>query len=101
MLPSINIQPRTEDDVRLNLNNRNSTSMNAERPPVYPNQNSYINQRLNVNPGPGSGPGMGYYSTGGSSIGGGGFEQDNRSIASTPSKISKFTYSGIFFNYKN
>jgi hypothetical protein len=75
--------------------------------------NSYQNRMNNSNnvggpvggnyPGPGSivvGGNDGYYSTGNmreSSIGGGPtgiYEPDTRSIGSTPSKISKFTYSG-------
>ncbi|CAF0989251.1 unnamed protein product [Brachionus calyciflorus] len=61
----------------------------------FGNTNSYVNQNQNLKPNLNSqnGPGLGIYS-GGSSIGGGLYDQqDNRSIGSTPSKISKFTYS--------
>ena len=39
----------------------------------------------------------GFYSTGIIGGAGGNFEQDNKSITSTPSKTSKFTYSGMYF----
>lgn len=75
--------PRSQDEVRVNMNARNnSVGMYGNRASNNPSQSG------------------GYYSAGmmqaGSSIGGGPNEQDNRSIASTPSKISKFTYSGQF-----
>lgn len=58
------------------------------------NPNNYVNQNMKPNLSAQSGPGLGIYSGGGSSIGGGIYDQqDNRSIGSTPSKTSKFTYS--------
>ncbi len=46
----------------------------------------------------------GLYSNGvtvGNRLGSGSYEPDNKSISSTPSKISKFTYSGITLFLKN
>lgn len=66
----------------------------------YGNQNFPQQQQRYVPPNDRLG-GTGFYGAGGS-IGGvgstGGFygETDNKSIASTPSKISKFTYSGMY-----
>lgn len=59
------------------------------------NQNSYVGQAVKPNIRLAqTGPGLGIYSGRESSIGDDGFDQpDNRSIGSTPSKISKFTYS--------
>lgn len=98
-----------EDDVRMNMNSRNNTpgmygnnytgsNMNRGVGGINSNNsnpnfnNSNVNQNQTLT--------GGYYSSGMSGIGApstvGGNEQDNRSIASTPSKISKFTYSGEF-----
>ncbi|RNA24116.1 hypothetical protein BpHYR1_036716 [Brachionus plicatilis] len=58
------------------------------------NQNSYVGQNIRPNIRLQEAPGLGIYSGRESSIGDAAFDQqDNRSIGSTPSKISKFTYS--------
>jgi hypothetical protein len=71
------------EDFNMNSNNQNQESNN--------NYNSNNNSALND----------GLYSNGiavGNRVGSGSYEPDNKSISSTPSKISKFTYSGRLIN---
>ena len=86
------LQPKISNILYEDFANSNKNSNNANE--INNNYNSNTNSLLND----------GLYSNGinvGQRIGGSSYEPDNKSISSTPSKISKFTYSGksnYFFN---
>ena len=79
-----------------NANRNNSINSNIINMPIIMPPNEYgANNNLNgLYGGVGADSVGGFYSNGGVGKAGSNVETDNKSIVSTPSRISKFTYSG-------